>query len=135
MCSVSHVQLSATPLVALHQAPLSVEFSRQEHWRGMPFPSSRDVPDPGIEPTSLASSVLAGKFSTDANSLGSPYIHSTSTLLIVLFKLICLFIFFSEHLFHTLLSLDSLLGIRNTVLNKQNPCLSWTLYSRGANNK
>ena len=66
VCSVSHIQLSATPLAALHQAPLSVEFSGQEHWRGLPFPSSRDVSDPRIESTSLASSVLAGKFSTDA---------------------------------------------------------------------
>ena len=35
-----------------HQAPLSVEFSRQEYWSGLPFPSAGDLPDPGIEPAS-----------------------------------------------------------------------------------
>ena len=37
-----------------HQAPLSIEFSRQEYWSGLPFPSSWDLPDLGIEPWSLA---------------------------------------------------------------------------------
>ena len=37
-----------------HQAPLSMGFSRQEHWSGLPFPSSRDLPDLGIEPRSPA---------------------------------------------------------------------------------
>ena len=36
-----------------HQAPLSMGFSRQEYWTGMPFPSPGDLPDPGIKPTSL----------------------------------------------------------------------------------
>ena len=35
-----------------HQAPLSMGFSRQEYWSGLPFPSSGDLPDPGIEPRS-----------------------------------------------------------------------------------
>ena len=37
-----------------HQAPLSMEFSRQECWSGLPFPSPEDLPDPGIEPKSSA---------------------------------------------------------------------------------
>ena len=37
-----------------HQAPLSMVFSRQEYWSGLPFPSAVDLPDPGIEPGSLA---------------------------------------------------------------------------------
>ena len=37
-----------------HQAPLSTEFSRQEYWSGLPFPSPRDLPDPGIKPMSPA---------------------------------------------------------------------------------
>ena len=37
-----------------HQAPPSMGFSRQEHWRGLPFPSPGDLPNPGIEPRSLA---------------------------------------------------------------------------------
>ena len=44
------------------QAPLSMELFRHEHWSRMPFPASRDLPDQGIEPTSLASHVLAGGF-------------------------------------------------------------------------
>ena len=37
-----------------YQAPLSMEFSRQEYWSGLPFPSPGDLPDPGIEPESPA---------------------------------------------------------------------------------
>ena len=44
----------ATPWTVAHQAPLSMEFSRQEYWSGLPFPSPGDLPDPGIEPWSPA---------------------------------------------------------------------------------
>ena len=47
-----------------HQAPLSMGFSRQQHWSGLPCPSPWDLPDPGIKLTSLASLVLAGRFFT-----------------------------------------------------------------------
>ena len=50
--SLSHVQLFATPWTVAYQAPLSMEFSRQEYWSGLPFPSPGDLPDPGIEPGS-----------------------------------------------------------------------------------
>ena len=43
-----------TPWIAAHQAPLSMEFSRQEYWSGLPFPSSGDLSNPGMEPESLA---------------------------------------------------------------------------------
>ena len=43
-----------TPWTVAHQAPLSMGFSRQEYWSGLPFPSSRDFPDPGIESRSPA---------------------------------------------------------------------------------
>ena len=46
---------SATPWTAARQAVLSIRFPRQESWRGLPFPSSGDLPDPGIEPESPAS--------------------------------------------------------------------------------
>ena len=61
MC-VSHSVMpnSATPWAVAHQAPLSMEFSRQEYWSGLPFPLE-DLPDPGIEPASPA---LAGGFFT-----------------------------------------------------------------------
>ena len=39
---------------SLHQAPLCMGFSRQEYWSGLPFPSPGNLPDPGIEPRSLA---------------------------------------------------------------------------------
>ena len=44
----------ATPCTTAHQAPLSIEFPRQEHWSGLPFPSPGDLSDPGIEPGSPA---------------------------------------------------------------------------------
>ena len=50
--SLTHVQLFATPWTVAHQAPPSIEFSRQEYWSGLPFPSPGDLPDPGIEPRS-----------------------------------------------------------------------------------
>ena len=50
--SVSHVQLSAAPWTVTHQASLSMGFSRQEYWSGLPFPSPGDLPDSGIEPVS-----------------------------------------------------------------------------------
>ena len=43
-----------TPWTTAHQAPLPMEFSRQEYWSGLPFPSPGDPPDPGIEPGSSA---------------------------------------------------------------------------------
>ena len=52
--SLSRVQLFATPWTVAHQAPLSMGFSRQEYWSGLPFPSQGDLPDPGIEPRSPA---------------------------------------------------------------------------------
>ena len=45
--------LFATSWTVVSQAPLSMEFSRQEYWSGLPYPPPGDLPDPGIEPTSL----------------------------------------------------------------------------------
>ena len=45
-----------------------MEFSRQEYWSGLPFPSSGDLPDPEIKPTSLSSSALAGRLFSAAPS-------------------------------------------------------------------
>ena len=52
--SLSHARLFATPWTVACQAPLSMGFSRQSYWRGLPFPSPGDLPDPGIEPASPA---------------------------------------------------------------------------------
>ena len=54
MKSLSHGQLFATPWTVVHQAPLSMGFSRQEYWSGLPFPSPGNLPDPGIKPRSPA---------------------------------------------------------------------------------
>ena len=59
--SLSRVRLFTTPWTAAHQAPLSMGFSRQEYWSGLPFPSPGDLPDPGIEPRSLALQADAGR--------------------------------------------------------------------------
>ena len=50
--SLSCVQLFVTSWTVAHQAPLSMEFFRQEYKNGLPFPSPGDLPDPGIEPRS-----------------------------------------------------------------------------------
>ena len=60
-CMLSRVWLFVTPLTVAHQAPLSMGFSRQEYWSGLPFPTSGPLPDPGIEPASPA---FAGAFFT-----------------------------------------------------------------------
>ena len=60
--SLSRVQLFVTPWAIAYQAPLSMGFSRQEYWTGVPFPSPGDLPYPGIEP-------------------GSPTLHAMDSLL------------------------------------------------------
>ena len=51
---LSHVRFFVTPWSIAHQAPLSMGFSREKYWNGLPFPSPGDLPDPGIEPRSPA---------------------------------------------------------------------------------
>ena len=58
------VPLYATPWLVARHAPLSMGFSRQESWSGLPCPPPGDLPDPGIEPLSLMSPTLAGRFFT-----------------------------------------------------------------------
>ena len=60
----SHVQLFVTPWSLDHQAPLSVGFSRQEYWNGFPCLPPEGLPEPGVEPASLASLALSGGFFT-----------------------------------------------------------------------
>ena len=55
---------SVTPWTIACQAPLSIEFSRQEYCSGLPFPSLGDLPNPGIKPESPMSPALAGRFFT-----------------------------------------------------------------------
>ena len=63
VCSVAQLCLTlCDPMDCSHQAPLSVEFSRQESWSGLPSPTSGGLPDSGIEPMSLVSPASAARF-------------------------------------------------------------------------
>ena len=62
--SLSCLWLFVIPWTVACQAPLSMGFSRQEYWSGLPCPPPRDLPDPRIEPMSSASPALAGRFIT-----------------------------------------------------------------------
>ena len=67
VCMLSHlsrVRLFATPWTVACQAPLSMGFSKQEHWSGLPCPPPGDLPDPGFEPKSLVFPALLGRFFT-----------------------------------------------------------------------
>ena len=68
--SLSRVRLFATLWTIALQAPLSMGFSRQEHWSGLPFPSPGDLPNPGIEPGSPA--LQADALSSEPPGKGSP---------------------------------------------------------------
>ena len=67
LSNLSHVLLCDTV-----QAPLSVGFSKQEYWSGLPFLPPRDLPDPGVEPASLMSPALAGGFFTAGATWEAP---------------------------------------------------------------
>ena len=60
----SHVQLFVTPGSVALQPTLSMGFSWQDYWSGLPCPPPEDLPNPGIKPTSLVSPALAGSFFT-----------------------------------------------------------------------
>src|SRR5574341_945454 len=70
-CLITMSDSFVTLWTVAHQAPLPMGFPRQEYWNGLPFPSPGDLPDPRIEPTSLVSPALAGRFFT-TEPLGSP---------------------------------------------------------------
>ena len=65
----SHVRLFAALWTVACQDPLSMGFSRQEYWSGLPCAPPEDLPDPGIEPMSLMSPALAGGYFTDSATL------------------------------------------------------------------
>ena len=84
VCVLSRVPLSVTPRTVAHQAPLSMESSRQECWSGLPIPSPGDHPDPGIKPTSLASPALADGFLTTEPPGNQLYMSSYNCLLMTI---------------------------------------------------
>ena len=58
VCVFSLTGLFVTSWIIGHQAPLSMEFPKQEYWSGLLLPPPEDLPNPGIKPTSLASPAL-----------------------------------------------------------------------------
>ena len=75
VCSVAQSSLSTTPCTVAYQASLSMGFSQQEYWSGLPFPPPGDLPIPGIKPTSPVSPATAGRFFT-TEPPGKPFIFS-----------------------------------------------------------
>ena len=75
VCMLSRVRLFVTLWTAAHQAPLSLGFSRQEDWSGLPCPPPWDRPDPGIEPVSLKSPALASRLFTSSATWEAPGVH------------------------------------------------------------
>ena len=69
------VRVFETPWTAGYQAPLSMGFSRQEDWSGLPLPSPGDLPEPGIKPRSTA--FQAGALPSEPRRLSDTYITST----------------------------------------------------------
>ena len=74
-CRFSCVPLFATLWTTTQQAPLSMRFSRQEHWNGLQCLPPGNLPHPGIEPTSLVSPALAGEFFTTSLLYFSKFPH------------------------------------------------------------
>ena len=68
----SVVSDSVTPWTVAYQAPLSVEFSRQEYWSGLPCPLPQDLPNPVIKPKSFMSPTLAGGLFTTSTTWEAP---------------------------------------------------------------
>ena len=84
----SRDRLFATPWTVACHAPLSVGFSRQEYWSGLPFPPPGDLPDPGTESVSLMSPALTGKFFTTSARQAINVNTTISTLCSLFFKII-----------------------------------------------
>ena len=76
--SLSHVRLFAIPWTVAYQAPLSMEFSRQEYWSGLPFSSPGDLPDRGIKPGSPALQADA----LPSELPGKPYVMLLHTIML-----------------------------------------------------
>ena len=82
--SLSRVQLFVTLWAVACQALLSMGFSRQEYWRGLPCPPPGDLPNPGTEPVSLISPALAGGFFTTSTTWEPPHkgMHPAKTFIL-----------------------------------------------------
>ena len=87
----THVRLFATLQTVARQAPLSMGFSRQEYWSGLPCPPSGDLPHTGIKPTSLASLALAGGF-FPTGATGKPLEYPCPSIILYINLWICFII-------------------------------------------
>ena len=72
MLILSYIHIFVAPYTVACQAPLPMEFSRQEYWNELPFYTPGDLPDPGIEPTSPVSPALADRFFTTSATWEAP---------------------------------------------------------------
>ena len=91
VCALSHfscVRLFATPRAVTHQAPLSMGFSRQEYWSGLPCLPPGTLPDPVVKPVSLMSPALAGRFFTSSTTWEPHFIHSSGCVSTPVFQFI-----------------------------------------------
>ena len=84
MKSLSRVRLFAIPWTVTYQVPPSMEFSRQEYWSELPFPSPGDLPNPGIEPGSptLQADILPSE------PPGKPYLYTMCIYSLILTPLL-----------------------------------------------
>ena len=89
MKSLSPVRLFATPWTVAHQAPPSMEFSRQEYWSGLPFPSPGDLPNPGIKLESPASQADTLPSGPPGNPLRRPCLFFSLVQSFSLVRLFC----------------------------------------------
>ena len=79
VCLVAKLCLTlCNPVDCSPQAPLSMAFSRQEYWSGLPFSSPGDLPDPGMESASPMSCALAGRFFTTEPPYTKSLLHHYS---------------------------------------------------------
>ena len=144
------VWLFATPWPIAHQAPLSMGFSRQEYWSGLPFPSPGDLHNPGIKSTSPASPALTGRFFT-TEPPGKPKAYESSLnhwttrefprLNVVVFfnglsiciykRLTLLFFFIGTDLFIFLLFFSFISWRLITLQYCRGFCRTWTWISHG----
>ena len=83
-----------TPETVACQAPLSMGFSRQEYWSGLPFPSPGKIPNSGTEPTSP---VLAGGFFTSEPSGTAPVCHRCALIFVEYYRIVSLLPHFTDH--------------------------------------
>ena len=86
ICACQVVSVLSDSLIlwtVAHQAPLSMGFCRQEYWSELPFPPPGDLPNPGIEPTSLMSPAFSGRFFTTSTAWEAPRVISDKIVIIL----------------------------------------------------